>query len=395
MGNCCSNSEYEKSRILEGREYKKFRKEHFILTDIEFKTKNEILKIYEFIKKIGMGHSSNVFLAENEFKQKVAMKIIKKDFFLNTEDMKKFMYETKIIQNCEHENILNINRIFQTEKRFFLDLEYASEGNIMDIMSKKRLNLEEIKIISAQILNALFYFHKRAIVFRELKCENILVNCFGVIKLRKKTFCKGKSLLTETLQGTLSYLAPEYFKKTKITKKVDFWALGVLLYYIKFHEYPFDSVNPEEIFRKHTKLKLDKKKSSEISKEFKKFIEDLLETDPKKRIGNSLDEFKNHVFFKDLDFNNVLKKKPFSYVKLERDFFEEDSYVYDSNSFNNREHNLDTNFCNQLSFMKSFNSKHYNSDFTKGLGLIKKYSESTDKFEKDEIEVTKSTDNDS
>lgn len=392
MGNFCC-SEDKRIKKINRKEYKKFRKDNFILTDIEFKTKNEILKSFEFLNKIGMGQNSSVFLAENEFKQKVAVKIIKKNYFLNKEDMKKFIFETKLIENFDNQNILNIENIFQTEKRFFIVLEYTSEGNIMDIMKKVKLSLEEIKIISIQIINALLYFHKRAIIFGDLKGENVLIDSFGVVKLRKKTFFKGKSLLTETLQGTLSYLAPEYFKTSKISKKVDFWALGVLLYYLKFDEYPFDSINPEELFRKNTSLYLNSKKSKQISKEFQKLLEDLLNTDPDRRIGNNIEEFKNHVFFKDFEWDSIFQNKPFSYVKLERDFFDEDSNIYERNTFHNIENNVETNFCNQLSFMKSFKGKMYNSEFAK-IGLFKKYSESTEKFENEEKICSKSTNND-
>jgi len=104
--------------------------------------------------------------------------------------------------------------------------------------------LSEIKVIAAQIINALFYLHNRGIIYGDLKGENILVNEFGIIKLSDFNLSGTKSILNETLHGTLCYLAPEYFQKKERTEKVDFWALGVLLYFLWYRTYPFDTVNP-------------------------------------------------------------------------------------------------------------------------------------------------------
>lgn len=44
-----------------------------------------------------------------------------------------------------------------------------------------------------------------------------------------------------TFCGTTCYMAPEIFQKTNYTYKVDIWALGVLIFYMLFGEFPFKS----------------------------------------------------------------------------------------------------------------------------------------------------------
>jgi serine/threonine protein kinase len=46
--------------------------------------------------------------------------------------------------------------------------------------------------------------------------------------------------------GSAPYLAPEYFSDDGYGEEVDIWAVGVLLYYLLFHNYPFKFKGQEE-----------------------------------------------------------------------------------------------------------------------------------------------------
>jgi serine/threonine protein kinase len=84
--------------------------------------------------------------------------------------------------------------------------------------------------------------HKKNIVHRDIKPENIFVDSnmnlkvgdFGVSKLLENN---DQSFKTQT--GTPYYIAPEMYKDTKYTHKVDFWSLGCVLYELCALERPF------------------------------------------------------------------------------------------------------------------------------------------------------------
>lgn len=105
--------------------------------------------------------------------------------------------------------------------------------------------MHQIKSIIHQTVLALAYLHKRAITHRDIKLENILYTSKGEVKLidfgfstlmlqKKKMFC-----------GTPSYMAPEIVRRTCFKgQPVDIWALGITLYALISHSFPFRGTLP-------------------------------------------------------------------------------------------------------------------------------------------------------
>jgi serine/threonine protein kinase len=356
MGNCCSNEDPIKGKTPNSS----FINEKLQL-QVEYKSKKDILLLYDFIQKIRDGYNSSIFLAKNPIDKLVVIKIIRKSRFFNLEEMKKFVKKHKFLIGLKNKFILQTFKIFQSQNRFFVELEYTANGNILNLINNYQLNLEEIKLISAQIILGLIYLHKRGMVFGDLNPENIFINKKGFIKLRKKTICnQEKSILNETLEGTLYYIAPEYFYRGKPNKKSDFYALGVLLYFLTFHKYPFEYINPEEFFKinPEPKIKYYQNKNFDITPEYKEFLEKLLEIDSNKRIGDNFEDFKKLLFFKNFDWDEIsTRKKKFSYVKkIQKNFFLSSENLSISENLYQKK-NIDLKTKKNKLFLKSFKSK--------------------------------------
>ena len=142
---------------------------------------------------------------------------------------------------------------------------------------------------------------------------NIKLTDFGLSKIVKP------KEMTYTLCGTAEYLAPEIVFGQGYDKTCDWFSFGVVVFEMFCGYHPFRTKNKKidpAIYLRKTYI------PDKVGKDAKDLIEKLFVTDPKRRLGfNSADEVKNHPFFKDIDFDKVLKKeyKPPFVPKLESD----------------------------------------------------------------------------
>ena len=98
-----------------------------------------------------------------------------------------------------------------SEMRLFFVMPFIRGGELYRFFkSKKRFKEQEVKFYAVQIALALGYLHKKGIVHRDLKLENILVDMKGYLKIIDFGLAKIlDSGSTKTYCGTPEYLAPE------------------------------------------------------------------------------------------------------------------------------------------------------------------------------------------
>lgn len=310
MGNCYSQSDQppepvedeesitaELKRKMNSISYKK---------GTNLRSNDEILQKYKIIKQLGSGLFSKVYLAQDEFGQKAAIKIIKKKDFSTQDTIQKIVLEKEVLKLLNHDCILKLYKTVQSDSRIYFFLEYASKGNLLQLLNiKNRFEAPEVRLISAQIVEALLYIHSKGIIYGDLKAENVLINEHGLIKLCDFNLSGTKSILNDTIQGTVCYISPEIIEGKKRTKKSDFWALGVLVHLLFYRRYPFRFNNQTDLFYNIVNRNIQPETGEvRAPPSLKKFIDDLLNRDFRKRIGNSIEEFMAHPFFKDFDWKN-------------------------------------------------------------------------------------------
>lgn len=266
--------------------------------------KEEILKSYQILKKIGKGLFSKVYMAVDEKGNKVALKIIKKKNFLNKENIQKIIIEKEVLKLVEHPNILRLHRTIQTNSKLVFVLEYAAKGNLINILNQRsRVSENEIRMIVAQVCEALVHIHSKGIIYGDLKAENILLTDKGVVKLCDFNLSGTSSLLSEAIQGTVNYLAPEIIAGLPRTTKSDFWSLGILVHLLFYRRFPFKSLNQSELFYNIVNKPIDPENVDQrASPELRSLIIGLLNKNYKQRMGESINDFVNHRFFKRFDW---------------------------------------------------------------------------------------------
>lgn len=85
--------------------------------------------------------------------------------------------EIEILQRIQHPNIVQVFQIIETEKKAFLMLELAENGDLLDyINSRRHLHEPEARFIFRQMSSGIAYCHSLDIIHRDLKCENIMLS---------------------------------------------------------------------------------------------------------------------------------------------------------------------------------------------------------------------------
>jgi len=284
------------------------------------------LKHFDLIKVIGRGSYAKVLLVQLKTTKKMyAMKIIKKELVTDEEDIDWVQTEKHVFETASNYPFLvGLHSCFQTQERLFFVIEYVNGGDLMFHMQRQRkLPEEHARFYSAEIILALHFLHDKGIIYRDLKLDNVLLDCEGHIKLTDYGMCKEgikSGDLTSTFCGTPNYIAPEILRGEDYDFSVDWWALGVLMFEMMAGRSPFDIVgnadNPEQntedyLFQVILEkvIRIPRSLSVKASAVLKGFLNKI----PQERLGCQMDggfqDILDHIFFKTIDWDLLQAKQ--------------------------------------------------------------------------------------
>ena len=175
----------------------------------------------------------------------VALKFLPKHLLCDEEAKTRFAYESKAASALNHPNITTIYEIDEVEGECFMCMEYVQGKSIKELLKDKSFAIEEILRISIQIAEGLDAAHKKGIVHRDIKPDNIMVTSDGLVKIMDFGLAKlkGVSKLTKTgtTLGTVAYMSPEQARGEVTDYRTDIWSLGIVLYEMITGQLPFKS----------------------------------------------------------------------------------------------------------------------------------------------------------
>jgi len=240
----------------------------------------------------------------------LALKIMKKSEVIRLKQVEHIKAETSILGMIEHPFIVNLLVSFMDETRLFLVLEFVNGGELFSHLRKEgRLPDADAKFFAGEIVLAFAYLHGKNIIYRDLKPENLLIDCDGHIKVTDFGFAKVVEDRTWTLCGTPEYLAPEIIQSKGHGKAVDWWALGILIFEMLAGYPPFYDENPFGIYQKVLANKVDYPKHFDVKA--KDLIKRLLTHDRAKRFGclkAGAEDIQKHKWYRGLDWDALLNR---------------------------------------------------------------------------------------
>jgi serine/threonine protein kinase/tetratricopeptide (TPR) repeat protein len=215
------------------------------VTKDEDEIRNETFRIgqYQVLRKIGGGGMGTVYLgirADQEFKKRVAIKLIRKGMD-SSEIITRFRTERQILASLDHPNIAKLLDGGTTDEGLpYFVMERIQGWRLTDYCDSHDLRTKERLQLFRTICQAVHYAHQNLVVHRDLKPGNILITAdgipklldFGIAKLLNPDTFSQDSPPTATHMRVMTpeYASPEQVKGEPITTSSDIYSLGVILY---------------------------------------------------------------------------------------------------------------------------------------------------------------------
>jgi eukaryotic-like serine/threonine-protein kinase len=219
---------------------------------------------YKLVREIGRGGMGAVYLAvraDNQFRQRAAIKLVKRgmdtDFVI-----RRFRNERQILAALNHPNIARLLDGGATDDGLpYFVMEYIEGMPIHRYCDTRRLTIAERLKLFRQVCAAAHYAHENQVIHRDIKPGNILVTEDGTPKLLDFGIAKilDPELAADTIDPTVTalrlmtpeYASPEQARGEQVTAATDQYSLGVLLYELLTGHRPYRlrSRAPHEIAR--------------------------------------------------------------------------------------------------------------------------------------------------
>lgn len=300
---------------------------------------------YRLEKNLNEGHFGKVRLAyDTTTNEDVAIKFIPRGPTISEYVEREILNHRTL---C-HPHIISFKEVFVTEQHLCIVMEYAAGGDMHEFIAKEKCLPEEFaRWFFQQLCIAISYCHKRDVVNRDIKLENILLDeSRRLLKVCDFGFSKGKKDSDpKSMVGTPSYLAPEVLrnpmKKLPYNgKQVDIWTCGVCLFVMLYGYYPFDDPYDRSSDRTTKMLKRIVTGQIQIPKHQLRHTGDGLRTpvpisddcrdllahilEPNPLLRMSMDRIMTHSWFQEglpegaLAYNHCVEQLDESYIESEK-----------------------------------------------------------------------------
>jgi len=232
----------------------------------------QILSHYRIGEKLGAGGMGVVYKAEDiRLGRSVAVKFLPEELLKDPIALERFQREARVASSLNHPNICIVYDIGEAQGRPFLVMEYLEGQTLRQVVSTRRLTIEEVLEWGTQIADALDAAHTVGIAHRDIKTTNIFITTRRIVKvmdfgLAKRvagrlasdspahpdapTVAIDPNELTSpgSWLGTVGYVSPEQARGEKLDPRTDLFSLGVVLYEMATGVTPFSGNTSAVVF---------------------------------------------------------------------------------------------------------------------------------------------------
>ncbi len=213
----------------------------------------ELLSHYRIVEQLGAGGMGVVYRAVDErLRRDVAIKVLPPGTLDSEPARQRFRREAVALSRLSHPRISTIHEFDTVADRDFLVMEFVPGVTLADRSRQGQLPIDEAVRIARQIAEALEEAHEQGVVHRDLKPGNVMITEKGWIKVLDfglaKLVAVGGDITTsmapsitesQTVMGTIPYMAPEQLLGKPVGAAADIHALGVMLYEMTTGGHPF------------------------------------------------------------------------------------------------------------------------------------------------------------
>uniref|UniRef100_A0A8C3SSV8 non-specific serine/threonine protein kinase n=1 Tax=Chelydra serpentina TaxID=8475 RepID=A0A8C3SSV8_CHESE len=286
---------------------------------------------FENIKLISNGAYGAVYLVRHKTtRQRFAMKKINKQNLILRNQIQQAFVERDILTFAENPFVVSMFCSFETKRHLCMVMEYV-EGICL------RLEKYLVVLLNVGLKRVNFAeWHLLITSMGHIKLTDFGLSKIGLMSLTTNLYeghieKDAREFLDKQVCGTPEYIAPEVILRQGYGKPVDWWAMGIILYEFLVGSVPFFGDTPEELFGQVISDEIAWPEGDEaLPPDAQDLTSKLLCQNPLERLGTgSAFEVKQHRFFKDLDWNGLLRQKAEFIPQLES---EDDTSYFDTRS---------------------------------------------------------------
>jgi len=218
-----------------------------------------VLLHYRLVERLGAGAMGVVWKAiDTTLDREVAIKILPEEFAHDPERLARFEREAKLLASLNHPNVASVYGLHQDAGVRFLAMELVRGRTLTDEI---RAGIAPTRVVelAAAIADGLSAAHRKHVIHRDLKPDNIVIDDegrpkildFGLAKLggdaptpdAETALRDATTTRKGTLLGTVAYMSPEQAQAQKVDERSDIFSLGIVLYEMTTGRKPFQGAN--------------------------------------------------------------------------------------------------------------------------------------------------------
>ncbi len=210
---------------------------------------------YRIVEPIGIGGSSQVYLARDESLQRdVAVKVLDPDAAGDATLRRLFVREAQALAKLSHPNVVSVYDVGEVDGLPYIVMEHLPGRSLKQrIDAEGPLAVGEAVRLASEVANGLAFAHSRGMVHADLKPSNVLLDDHGHAKIADFGIARlpEEDATTPQVFATAMYVAPERVEGKQVTPLSDIYGLGLVLYEMLVGRPPFTSSDARVLLRDH------------------------------------------------------------------------------------------------------------------------------------------------
>ncbi|MCB9893260.1 MAG: protein kinase [Planctomycetes bacterium] len=195
----------------------------------------------KLLERIGQGGMGHVYKAKHTgLDKEVAVKVLPRELANNAVLRERFMNEARMAGQLEHPNITPVYAVDEHEGQPYIVMQLVDGVPVSRLVSRQGVDPLLAVRITAQVARGLAYAHKRKLVHRDIKPDNLLILNNGRVKI--SDFGVAAAMGTDASSGhsgSPPYMSPEQCRGEPVDGRSDIYSLGVTLYLLLTGRRPF------------------------------------------------------------------------------------------------------------------------------------------------------------